>query len=456
MQKRRLPASDASWTWTLSLLCQGPGLVQWQPRGNPRPGLVPLQSFLSCYGRLRWCPMIHWPWLISLVMAISFSTVVVADGPWTGLVVYAIPSADGQELWVWADVDGPSTPISGRLCDSVSEGCRMMTCAGSACGVVLPGFPAGATVAGQISVIITLASTQTLESGPLPFTRAFVPASQSASFMSPDGLLELTLPPNSVPADTYVVVLAASALPGVPPLAHHLVGRPYSVRASGALVQSDVSMALRVAYDTLWLDDATPHNLSIFGWNSLDQSWNEEGGTLFTDQNHLSASVQQFTTYALMEIPAWRDTFADVSGLSLADGTSPTPEGGLILSDGVLSGTAVSIPITPTVAITSWERVIFTSTISSTTNVTVDVLGLDGGQVLTDVASGTSLAGLDPTRYPSLRLRATLSSAVAGETPALEAWRLTWQVEEHRVYLPLVTKTTPSRLTEAAWGLASD
>jgi hypothetical protein len=387
--------------------------------------------------RMKMC----WSWLLWLLVALVFPTVVAAGDRWTGLVIYAIPSADGQEVWVWAGVDDAVTPISGRLCDSVSRGCRTMTCAASGCGGILAGLPAGANVAGQISITITSASTQTLESGPLSFTRAFVPALELTGVTTPDDLLELTLAPNSLPADTYVLILAVSALPGVPPPAHRLVGRPYSVRASGALVQSDVPMVLRMIYDALWLGDATFHNLSIFAWDPLDQTWEEEGGTLFTDQNHLSAPVRRFTTYALMEIPAWRDTFADVSGLSLADGTSPTPEGGLVLSDGALSGMAVSIPITPTAAIAGWDRVVFTRTTSSTAGLAVDVLGPDGSQVLTDVASGVGLAGLDPVQYPSLKLRATLSSTVAGETPTLDAWRLTWQVEERRVYLPLVTQS---------------
>jgi hypothetical protein len=386
--------------------------------------------------RMKTC----WPGLLWLLVALVSPNVVAAGDRWTGLVIYAIPSSDGQEVWVWADVGDAITPVSGRLCDSVSGGCRTMTCAASGCGGILTGFPAGANVAGQIAVTITLTSTQTLESGFLPFTRAFVPALELTDLTTPDDLLELTLAPNSLPADTYVLILATFGLPGAPPPAHRLVGRPYSVRASGALIQSDVPMVLRMIYDALWLDDATPHNLSIFAWDPLDQTWEEEGGTLFTDQNHLSAPVRRFTTYALMEIPAWRDTFADASGLSVADGTGPTPEGGLVLSDGTLSGTAVSIPITPTSPIVGWERVVFTRTTSSTTDVTVDVLGPDGSQVLTDVASGASLAGLDPARYPALRLRATLSSTVAGETPALDAWQLTWRVRERRVYLPMVSR----------------
>jgi hypothetical protein len=69
---------------------------------------------------------------------------------------------------------------------------------------------------------------------------------------------------------------------------------------------------------------------------------------------------------------------------------------------------------------------------------TVDVLTLDGSTVLTDVISGADLSSHDLASYPALKLRANLSSTVAGETPALDTWRLAWEVMEHKVYLPLI------------------
>lgn len=393
---------------------------------------------------LGWRQMRFRPWLPLLVMVTLVApTMVAADDQKGRLVIYAIPSADGYAVWVWAETgDGTDTPISGLMCDSVSGPCRTMTCAASSCGSVLTGLPAATTIAGQMSVTISLSSGQILESGPLPFVRAFVPALELTNVASPDNGLELTLFLDSLPADTYLFILTTSALPGALPPDHRLVGRAYSVRASGAITLSDKPMALCLAYDSLWFASrgATPHNLSIFAWDPFHQAWDETGGTLFTDQNHLSIPIQHFTTYALMQVPAWRDTFADASGLSMVNGTSPTPNGGLILSDNVLSGTAISSPITPAAAIANWDRVVFTHTLSATTSLTVDVLSLAGSEVLTDVVSGTSLAGLNPARYPGLKLRATLSSRVEEETPVLDQWRLGWQVPEYKVYLPVVMK----------------
>jgi hypothetical protein len=111
----------------------------------------------------------------------------------------------------------------------------------------------------------------------------------------------------------------------------------------------------------------------------------------------------------------------------------------LVLTSTATSGTAVSNPITSTTGFAAWGNLTFTSTVKPpTTTLTVDVLGLDGTELLTDVASGVNLAGLDPAQYHALKLRANLSSTVAGQTPSLDAWRLTWQVEESHVYLPVV------------------
>lgn len=380
-----------------------------------------------------------WPCLLLLSMTMFTPAVATSKGG-TGLIVHAIPSADGHEAWVWANVvRGIDIPTSGVLCESVSRNCRTMTCILSGCIGTLTGLPIETIVEGQILVTIIVSPTQTLESGPLPFVRAFIPASQLVSLVSSDNLLELTIFPNSLPADTYIFVLATSTPPGALPTAHRLIAPPYSIRASGALVLNDNPMSLRLSYDSLGLANATPHNLSIFAWDPASQIWLEKGGTLFTDQNHLSIPTRRFTTYALLEVPAWRDTFADTSGLSMANDTSPTPTGGLILSSNALSGTATSIPITPTTTIASWGHLVFTATTSTTTAVTVDVLSPEGKLLRANVTSGESLVTIDPATYPSLRLHSTLSTQVPGESPVLGEWRITWlPAPSYSIFLPIV------------------
>jgi len=66
---------------------------------------------------------------------------------------------------------------------------------------------------------------------------------------------------------------------------------------------------------------------------------------------------------------------------------------------------------------------------SPAATVRVDVLGPDGEVLLPDVASGASLGGLDPYRYPSLSLRAVMESdpADCAMRPILRAWQVTWE-----------------------------
>ena len=114
----------------------------------------------------------------------------------------------------------------------------------------------------------------------------------------------------------------------------------------------------------------------------------------------------------------------------------------LILASAPGSGNAVSVPITPTSGFVSWNSLTFSGAADpSTTTLTLDILGLDGNEVLTGVASGAELSGLiDPTHYPSLRLRVNMASTTAEETPSLDDWQLSWQAGEHSIYLPFVLK----------------
>jgi hypothetical protein len=208
-------------------------------------------------------------------------------------------------------------------------------------------------------------------------------------------------------------------------------------------------MSLRLDYGEINLAGADPHTLAIFAWDAHYERWDNLGGTPFFTQRYLSVAIRRFTTYALLSTPAWHDDFWDFDGLNYPDeGSNITlrPEGAdnrvLVLfntSNPPSDGTAVSKPITPTTEFAAWGSLTFTRTVDPpTTTLTVDVLSLDGTELLTDVTSGVSLADLDPAQYPALKLRANLSSTVEGETPALDVWRLAWDVEEHKVYLPLV------------------
>jgi len=393
----------------------------------------------------QWPPVTGWSWLLLLAIAAVASVFSAGSSQGAGLAVYAIPSSDGREVWVRADVVGePGAPVA-VICD---VSCRVMGCDASGCSVALAGLTPGVTAESEVSLTVILFTTKALETGPLPFIRAYVTATMPQTIHSADGSLQLTLvSTDTFTSDTYIAVIHGDAPPGPAPQGHRFIGSAYSVRASGALVKTDKPMSLRLYYDETTLAGAPPHTLAILAWDAFNKHWADLGGRLFQDApegSFLSVMTRRFTTYTLMVTPAWRDDFDDLSGLDFAESNNVTLGGPmenrmLILASTPGSGIAVSKPITPTTTIASWGTLTFTSTADSpTTTLTVDVLSVDGAKLLADVTSGASLAGIDLVQYPSLKLRANLSSTVAGETPALDAWRLTWEVEERKLFLPVM------------------
>lgn len=318
--------------------------------------------------------------------------------------------------------------------------------------VVHPDLAPGASQEGTVSITTTLG----LDTGAVDFNRAYVPAATTLSINSIDGNLQLTLvSTDTFPAEAYVAVVPSYAPPGPVPQGHQFVGSSYSVRASGAIIVADRPMSLHFSYNETTLAGADPHTLAIFAWDAFNQRWDNLGGTLFTTpEKYVSVATSRFTTYALMSTPAWRDKFDELSGLDLTQFNNVTVGGTpenrtLVLASTPGSGSAVSQPITPTTTFVSWGSLTFTGTVDPpTTTLTVDVLSLDGTEVLTGVASGANLAGLvDPVQYPSLRLRVNMASSAAGETPALEQWDLAWQTAQspppgnNKIYLPVVIKS---------------
>jgi hypothetical protein len=295
---------------------------------------------------------------------------------------------------------------------------------------------------GPISITTTLG----LDSGTADFYRAHIsppPITEPSIFVED---LELSLVnTDTLATEAYIAAVRSYAPPGPPPLGHSVVGSAYSVRASGALTATNKPMSLHLAYNEITLAGAAPHTLAIFAWDAYGKRWDNLGRGLFYDEQYLSVVTSRFTTYALMATNTWRDDF-DLNLNGLAEESNVTWDllwGNftLVLSNTPGSGSAVSKPITPTTDFANWGSLTFTSTADPpTTTLTVDVLRLDGSEVLTDVASGTDLADLVDPEYPSLRLRVNMSSTVAGKTPALDAWQLAWQVEEHKVYLPVILK----------------
>ena len=106
-------------------------------------------------------------------------------------------------------------------------------------------------------------------------------------------------------------------------------------------------------------------------------TWIELPGELFNDafDQKVVATTNKFGDYTLASLPRWRDDFTHISGLSVL--TNTTVLGDMLRLNGLsLTGTAVSRPITPTTAIEAWGMVIFSRTVPTDTNLSIDVLDI--------------------------------------------------------------------------------
>lgn len=303
-------------------------------------------------------------------------------------------------------------------------------------------IPSSSTVEGDIGLSTDLDTGDTFHTGWIDFRRFFVPTTGAPPIVSDDNLLEMTIGDSSLTAPVYVAVMSANAIPGPLPWGHQLVGQPYSVRPSGAIVTSTQPMLLKLFYTDTTLGDVDPHTLSVLQWEPVAREWDDLGGSLDDAIEHsVSTTTDRFTVYALMSTPRWRDGFNDFTGLSEWDGvTVLLPNGELVLNGLVYTGTATSRTITPTVAIEEWGHMTFTSTATTGTSLTVDVLSADGIPLISDVTSGASLASIDPITYPSLKLRATFSTNNPANSASLDEWAIVWQPRVHQVYLPAVLR----------------
>ncbi len=89
------------------------------------------------------------------------------------------------------------------------------------------------------------------------------------------------------------------------------------------------------------------------------------------------------------------------------------------------NGSAVSVLIAPD-PLAQWGQLVYTATVPAGTSLHVDVCDSSDAPVLTNVASGASLAGLSVQAYPALRLKARLESQDGIASPQLDAWAVSW------------------------------
>lgn len=353
-----------------------------------------------------------------------------------------VPSDDGADLYIRAS--GVAGPI-GDMIANVSEGptrhrgSYTMTYSDTAEVYVATatGFTPSQDTTGTVSITTTLG----LATPVVSFQRAYVPASTTETVQSSDGNLELSfVTPGTLLFNTYIAVVPSYAPPGPAPDGSHFIGNSYSVRASGALTLSDKPMSLSLYYTDAALGSLDAHSLAVFAWDAAAHAWINRGGQVFANHHFVSTTVSSFTTYALMATTVWRDDFNDLGGLDGRRSRNTTvglsgDQIALVLDATPGNGEAISTPISPPV-LDAWGTLTFAASRPPDTGLAVDVLSEDGAVLRADVASGVSLADLDAARYPRLRLRARLTSPVAGVSPGLSSWQVTWRVASSHVYLP--------------------
>lgn len=353
-----------------------------------------------------------------------------------------VPSDDGADLYIRArGVSGAAGDLVANVTEGPTRHRGSYTMTYSDTAQVYVATAVGFTPAQDTSGTVSITTTLGLATPAVEFERVYVPASTSQTVRSSDGNLELSLlTPGTLQFDTYIAVVPSYAPPGSAPAGNHFVGNAYSARASGARLVSDKPMSLRLYYTDAALGQFDAHSLAIFAWDAGAGSWVKLGGELFADRRYLSTITSRFTTYALMATTTWRDTFSDLTGLDEARTRNVTlglsnDQIALVLDATPGSGEAISQPVATT-SLGGWGSFAYTATRPSDTTLAFDVLSEDGTVLLSDVADDASLGAIDAARYPRLRLRARLTSSVAGISPGLSNWQVTWREVAYRVALP--------------------
>lgn len=151
-------------------------------------------------------------------------------------------------------------------------------------------------------------------------------------------------------------------------------------------------------------------------------------GTFAIDQ----LSTLTVHTYSPIAIAMFRDVFTNASNLATQNNTQVTSSS-IALTNGAASGNAVSAPVAPTY-LYSWVQA--SSTISAPANTSAVFHIVDtSGTLLPDSALPGNTAGftapvdlssVSTTTYPTLALRADLTSSDASSTPLIQNWGLSY------------------------------
>ncbi|MEM7533436.1 MAG: dockerin type I repeat-containing protein [Chloroflexota bacterium] len=340
--------------------------------------------------------------------------------------LYVIPSHDGTTLYIqterMAEVagdlvletslanGGPHTPGSwtGTYSDTIQ-----------AYVIPIPGFSPELDINGTIN----LTSTTGINTGHESIHRSVIDVSEEGRVInSENGHFELVLNASeTLPFDAYVATHThqSGAVPESLPDDVELIGYVYSVIVSGSSLTSAKPMTLRLYYTTETLAGHDSETLSIMKWDSQNNVWKEMDSQLWPTEQYVSTTTDAFTGYALVAKPAAIDVFFDdfeygfrhtdflmFDNLTTIRDTMNNSDFLVTLDNPSASGYMATKPIALTENAQEWGRI----TYEGTGSFVVDVLDADGNALMTNVTSGTSLATIDHTTHPSIRLKVSMTA----------------------------------------------
>ena len=356
---------------------------------------------------------------------------IIADSDGTLLIsAGGIENVQGN---IYANIIGPSHHIGGA---SLIAAAMTYSDTSQSHVATISGFAPKTSHNG--GVVIT--TTNGLKTGLVEYNVTYLPLSASFTTIgTADGNMELQLlNSETIPHNTSITTVPSFTPFGPLPMGYRFIGSNYNISAS-ATTTSDKPMNLRLYYNEASLKGAALHTLAIFRWDTAKKEWVKVGGTPSLRNAYLSVTTYRFGPYALMATTAWSDGFDNLSGLSYPEEVSNTITIGgqgnnsaLVLSgSSALSGVAVSKPITP-MNLIYWDTLTYTYNANPpTTTLQVDIVDTDNNLVMRDVKPGMSLVDIPFVQQNTvLKLRATLSSTVAGISPELYDWNLSWQATD--------------------------
>ena len=119
---------------------------------------------------------------------------------------------------------------------------------------------------------------------------------------SDDGNFYLQIDGGSLPADeAFFVVMPPGAVPGPLPAGMTLIGDPYDVTASGALVALEKPAALALHYDRHLLpDDFALDGMAVYRWDPVEDVWRMVDSELDEEQGALTGAIRALGIYAIL------------------------------------------------------------------------------------------------------------------------------------------------------------